>query len=77
MSSSEGVDFALTPDELASFHQNGYLGPVTIHSGDEMDRMWKVVQRESLDRSRAAYPEAESGTGAANIVNYEDRKSVV
>lgn len=71
MSSSEGMDFALTPDELASFHQNGYLGPVTIHSGDEMDRMWKVVQRESLDRSRAAYPEAESGTGAANIVNYD------
>lgn len=70
-SSTERADFVLAPDELASFHKNGYLGPVTIYSGDEMDQIWRTVQRESLDRSRAAYPDVDPSIGAANIVNYD------
>jgi len=70
-SSTERSDFTLTPDELASFHQNGYLGPVTIYSAEEMDQLWRTVQRESLDRSRAAYPDVDPTIGAPNIINYD------
>lgn len=70
-SSTERTDFALAPDELASFHQNGYIGPVTIYSPDEMDQIWRTVQLESLDRSRAAYPDVDPSIGAPNIINYD------
>lgn len=69
--STERTGFPLTADELESFQQNGYIGPLTIYTPDEMDKIWKTVQRESLDRSHAAYPEAVAISGAPNIVNYD------
>ncbi len=68
---AQDSNLALSDDELAHFHRNGYIGPLTVYSPDEVDRMWKTVQRELLDRSHAAYPEAESAVGAPNIVNYD------
>ena len=70
-SSTERTNFALSADELASFHRNGYLGPLTIYGADEMDRIWRTVQREALDRSHAAYPEVDASIGAPNIFNYD------
>lgn len=67
----EHTDLSLSDDELRSFHKNGYIGPLTIYSPDEMDRIWKTVQREALDRSHAAYPEVDSSVGAPNIFNYD------
>ncbi len=69
--SAERAEFALSADELEFFRNNGYVGPLTIYTPDEMDRIWKTVQRESLDRSHAAYPEAVAVSGAPNIVNYD------
>ncbi|MFK4213562.1 chlorinating enzyme [Streptomyces sp. NPDC030920] len=70
-SSTEGTDFVLSPDELASFHQNGYIGPLTVYTPEEMDAIWKTVRRQALDRSYAAYPEVDSSVGAPNIFNYD------
>jgi non-haem Fe2+, alpha-ketoglutarate-dependent halogenase len=70
-SSTEDTDFVLSPDELASFHRNGYIGPLTVYTPEEMDDMWKTVRREALDRSHAAYPEVDSSVGAPNIFNYD------
>ena len=70
-SSTERTNIALSADELASFHKNGYIGPLTIYSPAEMDQIWKTVRREALDRSHAAYPEVDSGIGAPNIFNYD------
>ncbi|MEV4341514.1 chlorinating enzyme [Streptomyces sp. NPDC049590] len=70
-SSTERVDLGLSPEELAFFHRNGYIGPLTVYTPEEMDRMWKTVQRQTLDRSYAAYPEVDSGAGAPNIFNYD------
>jgi non-heme Fe2+,alpha-ketoglutarate-dependent halogenase len=69
--SAERAEFALSPDELGFFRKNGYLGPLTVYTPDEMDRMWKQIRRETLDRSHAAYPEVEKGAGAPNIFNYD------
>ncbi|MEE1745579.1 MULTISPECIES: chlorinating enzyme [unclassified Streptomyces] len=70
-SSTESTDFVLSPDELASFHQNGYIGPLTVYTPEEMDAIWKTVRRQALDRSYAAYPEVDSSVGAPNIFNYD------
>lgn len=69
--STERAEFALSADELEFFRHNGYIGPLTIYTPHEMDRIWKTVQRESLDRSHAAYPEAVALDSAPNIVNYD------
>lgn len=61
----------LSAEDLAFFHKNGYIGPLTIYTPDEMTAMWRKVQRETLDRSFAAYPEVDAGIGAPNIFNYD------
>lgn len=68
---AERASFRLTEEERAFFHKNGYLGPITIYAPDEMTELWKKVQRGTLDRSHAAYPEVASGVGAPNIYNYD------
>jgi non-heme Fe2+,alpha-ketoglutarate-dependent halogenase len=68
---AERSTFRLTDEERASFHENGYLGPITIYTPDEMAQLWKKVHRETLDRSHAAYPEVDTSAGAPNIFNYD------
>ncbi|WP_030685873.1 chlorinating enzyme [Streptomyces sp. NRRL B-1347] len=70
-SSPVRTEFSLSDEELAFFRKNGYIGPLTIYTPEEMDQMWKTVQRETLDRSHAAYPEVDKGVGAPNIFNYD------
>ncbi|PRW64716.1 chlorinating enzyme [Actinopolyspora mortivallis] len=64
------ADFSLSDEEKKFFHQNGYIGPITVYSPDEMERMWKTVQRETLDRSYAAYQD-DAVSGGTNIANYD------
>ncbi|MEW2530558.1 chlorinating enzyme [Streptomyces sp. NPDC047071] len=70
-SSPVRTEFSLSDEELAFFEKNGYIGPLTIYTPEEMDQLWKTVQRETLDRSHAAYPEVDKGVGAPNIFNYD------
>ncbi|MBQ4796741.1 chlorinating enzyme, partial [Pectobacterium versatile] len=46
----------LTEEQVDSFHRNGYIGPLTIYSPDEMNDIWNKVRRQLPDRSNAAYP---------------------
>ena len=69
--STEPTKSALTAEDLASFHKNGYIGPLTIYTPEEMTELWRKVHRETLDRSHAAYPEVDSSVGAPNIFNYD------
>ncbi len=69
--STEQGSLQLSAEQLSFFKENGFVGPLTVYTPEEMDRLWKQVHREALDRSHAAYPEAETGAGAPNIFNYD------
>jgi len=71
MTSPEQGVHALTAEQRASFRRNGYIGPLTIYTPEEMTALWRQVQRETLDRSHAAYPEVDASIGAPNIFNYD------
>lgn len=60
----------LSREELEFFNTNGYIGPVTIYSPEEMDSIWRSVRRKTLDRTNAAYP-IDTLSGATNIANYD------
>jgi non-heme Fe2+,alpha-ketoglutarate-dependent halogenase len=68
--SVRGVDYRLSDSELASFQRDGYIGPFTIYSPEEMDRLWQQARIQVLDRSHAAYP-LDERAGATNIANYD------
>ncbi|ALE76934.1 chemotaxis protein CheX (plasmid) [Pseudonocardia sp. EC080625-04] len=63
--------YPLSREQMDFFHHNGYIGPLTVYTPEEMDQLWRSVQREALDRTHAAYPEVELGAGSPNIFNYD------
>src|SRR6267154_552443 len=63
--------FTFTPEELAGFHARGYAGPFTLYQPEEMKATWKRERLRLLDRSKAAYPDANAISGATNISNYD------
>lgn len=62
--------YGLSEEEKDFFQRNGYIGPLTIYTPDEMDELWRSVRRSVLDRSYAAYPTV-ALSGATNIANYD------
>lgn len=60
----------LTEAQLDSFQHNGFIGPLTIYSPEEMAAIWSSVRRQLPDRSNAAYP-ADAYSAATNISNYD------
>lgn len=60
----------LTEEQLANFQRDGFIGPLTIYTPEEMAEIWKQVRRKLPDRSKAAYP-ADSYGAATNISNYD------
>jgi non-heme Fe2+,alpha-ketoglutarate-dependent halogenase len=67
----EQTCFDLTEEELKQFHENGYLGPITLCEPEEMKEIWSKVRYELNDRSHAAYQLDIGYTGATNIANYD------
>lgn len=63
--------FDLSDEELKRFHEQGYIGPFTLWSPEEMNARWSKVRRQLFDRSHAAYPIDEAISGANNIANYD------
>lgn len=64
-------DFSLTEDELKSFHENGFIGPFTLYTPEEMKEIWSKVRYELQDREHAPYPADIGYTGSTNISNYD------
>ena len=62
--------YSLTANELVQFEKNGFIGPFTIYTPDEMDALWDKIRRQLPDRSHAAYPVDAHG-GVTNISNYD------
>lgn len=63
--------FALSEDELARFHRDGFIGPFTLYQPDEMREIWRGTRLKLLDRSHAVYQADEAVSGATNISNYD------
>jgi non-heme Fe2+,alpha-ketoglutarate-dependent halogenase len=63
--------FDLSDEELRKFHEQGYIGPFTLWSPEEMNARWSKVRRQLFDRTHAAYPIDEAISGANNIANYD------
>lgn len=62
--------YFLTEEQLASFEKNGFIGPLTIYTPEDMRAIWNEVRRALPDRSSAAYPADSFGSGT-NISNYD------
>ncbi len=62
--------FALSTEELASFHENGFFGPFPVYSVEEMTAHWRRERLRLLDRSTAIYP-SDAASGNTNISNYD------
>ncbi|WP_433498363.1 chlorinating enzyme [Sphaerimonospora sp. CA-214678] len=63
--------YALTPEELARFHQRGYHGPFKVYEVDEMKAIWRKERLRLMDRSDAIYQEDAAQSGNTNISNYD------
>jgi non-haem Fe2+, alpha-ketoglutarate-dependent halogenase len=64
-------DFALTPEELALFDKQGFIGPFTLYSPEQMRAQWRATRLRLLDRSEAVYQDDLAVSGATNISNYD------
>jgi non-heme Fe2+,alpha-ketoglutarate-dependent halogenase len=48
-------NFKLSPEEVAQFREQGYLGPYTLYSPEEARQRLKVIRAELFDRSHTVY----------------------
>ncbi|MGW9299705.1 MULTISPECIES: chlorinating enzyme [Streptomyces] len=62
---------ALSAEEKADFDRNGYFGPFTVYSEEEMRAQWKRERLQLMDRSHAVYGEEAASSGNTNIANYD------
>ncbi|MEV0388559.1 chlorinating enzyme [Nonomuraea sp. NPDC050643] len=62
---------ALSSDELARFHAQGYFGPFTVYDVEEMKALWRRERLLMLDRSHAIYQDEYATSGNTNIANYD------
>ncbi|WJY37078.1 chlorinating enzyme [Streptomyces sp. P9-2B-2] len=63
--------FTPTPEEVARFHERGYMGPFKVYEVEEMKRLWRRERLQLMDRSRAVYEEGDAQAGNTNIANYD------
>lgn len=68
---STSREFALTPEESASFRANGYFGPFKVYEPEEMKRIWRRQRLAMMDRAAAVYPVDDALSGNTNIANYD------
>lgn len=70
MSPSDEKKFSLSEQELADFHENGFIGPFRVYETEEITDRWNTIRKQLLDRSHAIYP-VDTHKGVTNIANYD------
>lgn len=63
--------FTPSPEDMANFHELGYMGPFKVYEADEMRRLWRRERFRLMDRSHAVYEEGNAQAGNTNIANYD------
>jgi non-haem Fe2+, alpha-ketoglutarate-dependent halogenase len=61
----------LSQEEIARFHERGFLGPFKVYEIDEMKSLWRRERLRLMDRSNAIYQEEAAQSGNTNIANYD------
>ncbi|WP_434609333.1 chlorinating enzyme [Pseudomonas sp. Z6-20] len=65
-------DFGLSDEEIAFFFKNGYVKPFKVYEPEEMEKQWRTVRLQTLDRSNAVYSDNTiSNAGNNNLANYD------
>lgn len=49
------TSFKMTPEELAQFHRDGFIGPFTVYSPDEAAQRYRAIRAELFNREHAVY----------------------
>ncbi|MFI9594986.1 chlorinating enzyme [Nonomuraea sp. NPDC052265] len=62
--------YSMTPEELKSFHTQGYFGPFKVYEIDEMRQNWRRERMRLMDRGNAVYRD-DAASGNTNISNYD------
>ncbi|MEU5865379.1 chlorinating enzyme [Nonomuraea sp. NPDC047529] len=63
-------EHSMTPEELKTFHTQGYFGPFKVYEIDEMRQNWRRERMRLMDRSNAVYRD-DAASGNTNISNYD------
>lgn len=63
--------FHLTAEEVAKFHDQGFLGPFTLYEPEEMKTLWRNARLQLLDHGDAVYKPDEAVSGSTNLANYD------
>ncbi|HEX5407171.1 MAG TPA: chlorinating enzyme [Pseudonocardiaceae bacterium] len=63
--------FTPTAEEVARFHELGYMGPFKVYEVDEMRKLWRRERLRLMDRSGSVYDEGDAKAGNTNIANYD------
>jgi non-heme Fe2+,alpha-ketoglutarate-dependent halogenase len=69
--STKTGEFALSADELAKFHDQGFYGPFQVYEVEEMQKTWRRERLRLMDRGNAIYQEEAAQSGNTNISNYD------
>jgi non-haem Fe2+, alpha-ketoglutarate-dependent halogenase len=71
MTETAQESFTPTQQEIARFHELGYMGPFKVYEVDEMKQVWRRERLRLMDRSMAVYDEGDAIAGNTNIANYD------
>jgi non-heme Fe2+,alpha-ketoglutarate-dependent halogenase len=63
--------YSMSPEELKSFHTQGYFGPFKVCEIDEMRQNWRRERMRLMDRGNAVYQDDAASSGNTNISNYD------
>jgi non-heme Fe2+,alpha-ketoglutarate-dependent halogenase len=72
MSTSMQLDkFSLSDEDLKKFHEQGFIGPFTLCSPEEMEESVRELRKKLFNVKNAIYSTKKSVSGATNLANYD------
>lgn len=71
MTSTVNQSFTPSPEDVATFHERGYMGPFKVYEEEEMRRLWRRERLQLMNRDDAVYADDEAQAGNTNIANYD------
>ncbi|WP_394840547.1 chlorinating enzyme [Pendulispora brunnea] len=65
------VDYALSPEALAQFHRDGYIGPFDLYTEEEMEKHFQALRPKLINTKKAIYRQDRAISGNTNLANYD------